>query len=348
MPEGAILSVLDCGPATSIQDAGRFGLQRYGVGPAGAMDRDALAIANLLVGNEPGEAALEFAGLGGRFRVESGRVRIALFGAGALLSVEGEPVAEASSITIEEGGSFSVGAPRQGMFAMLAIAGGLALEPVLGSRSLHQRSALGGLDGRALRAGDTLALRQASPSGDDLLLVDPPAPTDDPIRVLLGPQDDYFSEEAITAFFDNTYSVSQQADRMGYRLNGPAIAHRDGFNIVSDGIVTGSIQIPGSGEPIVLMADRQTTGGYPKIATIITADLARFAQKRPGAPIRFKAVSREDAIAASRARAGMLAALREQLMPAGALDLSSARLLGLNLVGGMVDAHADFLPLEGT
>lgn len=347
MPEGAILSVLDCGPATSIQDAGRFGLQRYGVGPAGAMDHDALAIANLLVGNDPQEAALEFAGLGGRFRVESGRVRIALFGAGALLSVEGEPVAEASSITIEEGGSFSVGAPRQGMFAMLALAGGLALEPVLGSRSLHQRSALGGLDGRALRAGDTLALRQTSPSGDDLMLVDPPAPTDDPIRVLLGPQDDYFSEEAIAAFFDNTYSVSQQADRMGYRLNGPAIAHRDGFNIVSDGIVTGSVQIPGSGEPIVLMADRQTTGGYPKIATIITADLARFAQKRPGEPVRFTAVSRKDAIAATRDRARLLAALRDQLMPAGSLDLSSTRLLGLNLVGGMVDAHADFFPQEG-
>lgn len=347
MPEGATLSVLDCGPATSIQDTGRFGLQRYGVGPAGAMDRDALTIANLLVGNDPQEAALEFAGIGGRFRVETGQIRLALYGAGAILSVEGEPVDAATSITVSAGDQITVGPTRQGMFAMLALAGGLALEPVLGSRSLHQRSGIGGIDGRALHAGDMLILREAEPRGEDLMLVDPPAPADGPIRVLLGPQDDYFTEEAIAAFFDNTYSVSQQADRMGYRLNGPAIPHRDGFNIVSDGIVTGSVQIPGSGEPIVLMADRQTTGGYPKIATIITADLARFAQKRPGEPVRFTAVSREDAIAAARSRALMLETLHEQLMPAGALDLSSTRLLGLNLVGGMVDANADFFPQEG-
>ena len=240
---------------------------------------------------------------------------------------------------------------------MLALAGRTSpSEPVLGQPFVASRSVfsgIGGFEGRALHAGEHAAScvkREPRRRRSDARRI---ADTRQTARsaVLLGCPSRRLlvTEEVLSrAFFANTYSVSQQADRMGYRLNGPAIPHRDGFNIVSDGIVTGSVQIPGSGEPIVLMTDRQTTGGYPKIATIITADLARFAQKRPGEPVRFTAVSREDAIAAARSRALMLEALREQLMPAGALDLSSTRLLGLNLVGGMVDANADFFLQEGS
>jgi len=337
----AEIEILDCGAATTIQDAGRYGLQRFGVGPAGAMDRDSLAMANLLVGNDAGEAAIEFAGLGGRFRVVSGEIRIALVGADAVLSVDGAPVPPLTSARLCAGDSFSIGPTRAGMFTVLAIAGGMDIAPQLGSRSLHMRAGIGGYRGRGLRAGDTLPLRSHEVVGDDLVLIDPPQLESGPIRVVLGPQDDHFTPEGVATFLGSTYTVSQQADRMGYRLNGPKIAHADGFNIVSDGIVTGAIQVPGSGEPIVLMADRQTTGGYPKIATIITTDLARFAQMRPGTEVSFRAISVEDAIAAVRSHARRLAALRDKLQTAGAIDLSSERLLSLNLVGGWVSANMD-------
>ncbi len=342
----AEIEVIDCGPATTIQDAGRYGLQRFGVGPAGAMDRDALTLANLLVGNDPDEAAIEFAGLGGRFRVKEGEIRIALAGADAPLSVEGEPVAMHTSVTLHAGDAFSIGPSRNGMYAILAVAGGFDIEPMLGSRSLHRRSAIGGLDGKALQPGDTLPLRKAAPDGDDLALPDPPETARGPIRVLRGPQDDHFTQAGLETFFDSAYTLSRQADRMGYRLNGPVIEHSDGFNIISDGIVTGAIQVPGSGEPIVLMADRQTTGGYPKIATIIGADLPRFAQLRPGDSVRFQAVTREEAIIAAREAARLRADLRNRLIIAGSMDLTSERLLALNLVGGMVDARADFFQEE--
>ncbi len=342
----AEIEVIECGPATTIQDAGRFGLQRYGVGPAGAMDRDALTLANLLVGNDPDEAAIEFAGLGGRFRVKEGVVRIAIAGADAPLSVDGDPVAAQTSVTLRAGEEFAVGPTRSGMYAILALAGGLDVAPMLGSRSLHRRSAIGGLEGKPLAAGSILPLRKAAPDGEDLTLPDPLEPARGPIRVLLGPQDDYFTQAGIATFFESTYTLSRQADRMGYRLNGPAIEHSDGFNIISDGIVTGAIQVPGSGEPIVLMSDRQTTGGYPKIATIITPDLPRFAQLRPGDGVRFTQVTREEAIAAARENARRRADLRGRLIPAGAMDLTSERLLALNLVGGMVDARADFFETE--
>jgi 5-oxoprolinase (ATP-hydrolysing) subunit C len=337
----AEIEILDCGAATTIQDIGRFGLQRFGVGPAGAMDRDSLAIANLLVGNAADEAGIEFAGIGGRFRVVSGVVRIALVGADAVLSVEGETIAPLTSVTLRAGDGFGVGPTRSGMFTVLAIAGGFDIAPQLGSRSLHMRAGIGGYQGRGLRAGDTLPLRLDEVDGDDLALIDPLPLESGPIRVVLGPQEDHFTQEGVATFLASPYTVSQQADRMGYRLKGPKIAHADGFNIVSDGIVTGAIQVPGSGEPIVLMADRQTTGGYPKIATIISADLARFAQMRPGSQVSFRAVPVEDAIAAVRSHARRLAALRDNLRIAGTVDLSSERLLSLNLVGGWVSANAD-------
>lgn len=342
----AEIEVIDCGPATTIQDAGRYGLQRYGVGPAGAMDRDALTLANLLVGNDPDEAAIEFAGLGGRFRVKDGIIRIALAGADAPLTVEGEPVASQTSVTLSAGDEFAVGPARNGMYAILAVAGGLDVAPMLGSRSLHRRAAIGGLDGKPLSAGGILPLRKAAPEGEDLSLPDPLEPARGPIRVLLGPQDDHFTQAGLATFFESSYTLSRQADRMGYRLNGPVIEHADGFNIISDGIVTGAIQVPGSGEPIVLMSDRQTTGGYPKIATIISADLPRFAQLRPGDSVRFQEVTRDEAISAARDTARRRADLRGRLITAGSLDLTSERLLALNLVGGMVDAKADFFETE--
>lgn len=331
------LLVRDCGAGTTIQDAGRFGYQRYGVGPAGAMDRVALAIANMLVGNAPGTGAIEFTVMGGSFQVEGGEVRLALAGAAADLKIDGEPVPPLSSATARTGQVVSVGPARLGSFMMLAVSGGFDLKPDLGSQSFHLRAGLGGVGRERVKAGQKLPVAGA-PAGPELTVTVPPRVNAGSYRVVLGPQDDYFSEAGIATLTGEAYAVSAQADRMGYRLSGPKIAHSKGFNIVSDGIAMGAIQVPGSGEPIVLLADRGTTGGYPKVATIISADLPRFVQQRPGSEVRFAIVGRDAAIVAARDQAAMLAAVAAGLKPAGG-GLDAERLLSLNLVDGWIDAH---------
>lgn len=332
------LLVKDCGAGTSIQDCGRFGYQRYGVGPAGAMDKIALAVANMLVGNDPEAAAIEFTVLGGTFVVEGGPVRVALAGAYAEVRIDGEAVPPLTSVTAGDGQSITVGPAKAGTFMVLAVCGGFAVTKDLGSRSFHLRGGLGGFGRAPVRPGQVLPVG-GSPQGPDLTATLPPQVSAGAYRVVLGPQDDYFSAAGIATFLGEAYRVSAEADRMGYRLSGPVIEHAKGFNIVSDGIVTGSIQVPGSGEPIVLLADRQTTGGYPKIATIISADLPRFVQQRPGSEMRFAAVSLSDAIAAAREQAAMLTAVRAGLKPVG-LGFDTEHLLSVNLVDGWVDAHA--------
>ena len=333
----ARLLVRDCGAGTSIQDAGRFGYQRYGVGPAGAMDKIALAVANRLVGNAPGTGAIEFALFGGSFVVEGGEVRVALAGALADLKVDGEPVPALTSVTARPGQVVQVGPAKAGVFMVLAVAGGFVLKPDLGSQSFHLRAGLGGVDRQPVKPGQKLAVA-GKPAGPELTVSRAPSVAAGVYRIVLGPQDDYFTEAGIRTLTEQAYAVSAKADRMGYRLTGPKIEHGRGYNIVSDGIVTGSIQVPGSGEPIVLLADRQTTGGYPKIATIISADLPRFVQQRPGSEVRFAVVSRAEAIAAAREQAAMLAAVAEGLRPAGG-GLDAERLLSLNLIDGWVDAR---------
>jgi biotin-dependent carboxylase-like uncharacterized protein len=331
-----VLIIDRCGPGTSIQDGGRFGQQRFGLGPSGAMDRDGLAIANMLVGNPADLAAIEFLMIGGTLRCEGGPARLALAGAVMPVSIGSRKIPPHESVTLVPGETLAIGAALPGTFGYLAVCGGFAIPQSLGSHSLHVRAGIGGLDGRLLRDGDRLPLACDTPCGADLRLAQAPAPNTDPIRVLLGPQADCFSAEGLETFLGSEYTISNQADRMGYRLSGPTIAHARGYNIVSDGIATGAIQVPGTGEPIVLMADRQTTGGYPKIATIISADLPRFAQKRPGERIRFAAVTHEEAVAAARRRAERLAALRRSLQACGEPSLDSERLLSLNLVDGVV------------
>ncbi len=333
------LHVLSCGPATSLQDRGRFGWQRFGIGPAGAMDAQALALANLLVGNAAGTGAIEFALAGGRFRLAGGRARVALAGPDCVLRVDGRPIAALTTATVEDGQTIDIGAVSGGIFAYLAVAGGLAVAPVLGSVALHLRAGIGGLDGRPLRTGDRLPLVVAAPAGPDRTGPALP-PASGPIRVLPGPQDDHFTAAGIATFLGSDYTVSPQSDRMGLRLLGAAIAHgAKGTNIVSDGIATGAIQVPGSGEPLVLLADRQTTGGYPKIATVISADLGRLAQSRPGAVLRFAAVTRAQAVSARRAQAADLVAFQANVRAVGSADLDSARLLGLSLVDGWIRAE---------
>jgi allophanate hydrolase subunit 2 len=213
---------------------------------------------------------------------------------------------------------------------------------VLGSRSTHGRAAIGGYDGRALRAGDRLPVGTGGdPAGPGLQLAaalerDPP---DAAIRLVAGPQDDFFDAAVLAAFTGQAYRVGQAFDRMAMQLDGEPIPHKEGFNIVSDGIMPGSVQVPGRGLPIVMLADHQTTGGYPKIGTVIAADLPVLAQRRPGSPVRFCFVTLDEA---DRARAEAAARLRRQLASiqpvAGAGSLAPERLLEINLIDGVVDA----------
>jgi biotin-dependent carboxylase-like uncharacterized protein len=333
------LLVKTCGPMTSPQDFGRVGWQKHGVSNSGAMDRLALAAANGLVGNAPDAGGIEFMLAGGEFAVEGGSVRLAVTGAGARLTVDGQAVKGTTSFVVRGGQSVAIGAAQGGVYLYLAAAGGFAVEPQLGSISLHARARIGGLEGRPLRAGDRLPLKRAeAPEGDELGLSALSLEPDAPIRVVLGPQDDYFSAAGIETFLSATYRVSAEADRMGYRLTGERIEHALGYNIVSDGIVTGSVQVAGTGEPIVLMADRQTTGGYPKIATVISPDLRILAQRRPGASVRFQAVDMAEAQRLARGAAQALAALPSRARPRrGGLPLNE-ELLSLNLAGAAVDA----------
>ena len=327
---------------TSIQDAGRFGWQRYGVSSSGAMDRLALAFANALVRNAPGAGALEFMLMGGSFAIEGGTARLAVAGAPCAVAVDGQPARAVTSLTLRPGQTLSVGPAQAGVYAYLAVAGGFALPLKLGSLSLQPRAGIGGIEGRALRAGDQLPLALAdAPKGPELALDVVPIDADAPIRVVLGPQDDYFSKEGIETFLSSAYTVSQEADRMGYRLAGPRIAHARGFNIVSDGIVTGSVQVPGAGEPIVMMADRQTTGGYPKLATVISPDLRLVSQRRSGEAIRFAAVGIEEAQAVARERAELVRRLPAEARPVRGGLPPSEDLLALNLAGAAIDALAE-------
>jgi biotin-dependent carboxylase-like uncharacterized protein len=333
------LRVVAAGPMTSLQDAGRVGFQRYGVSPSGAMDRLALAAANALVGNAPGAAAIEFMLLGGAFGVEDGEARVAVMGARSAASVDGQAIPAGTSIRLQAGQTLTVGPAQEGVYAYLAVAGGFGVAPDLGSLSLQARARIGGLDGRPLAAGDRLALNlERLPETADLALDPVALDPDAPVRVVLGPQDDHFTPEGLATFASAIYTVTQEADRMGYRLAGPKIAHVDGFNIVSDGIVSGSVQVPGSGEPIVMMADRQTTGGYPKIATVISADLRVLAQRRPGQTVRFAIVGMREAQELARERARAIAHLATAPRPAHRAAFTSEDLLALNLAGAAVDA----------
>jgi biotin-dependent carboxylase-like uncharacterized protein len=337
------LRVEEPGLSTTLQDAGRFGYQRFGISPAGAMDRQLLAIANVLVGNAAAEAALETTLTGPMLTVEADICRIAVAG-DQEMTVDGAVVPPFTAVDARRGARIRLLPARSGVRAYLAVAGGFAIPPVLESRSTHARTGIGGLDGRALRGADLLPLRDPRPAGPPLAL-EPPPPVArrQAVRVVPGPQAGHFTDAGWHTFLSTEWIVSPRSDRMGCQLEGPAIEHARGFNVVSDGIVEGSIQVPGSGRPIVLLADRQTTGGYTKIATVIAADLPVFAQLRPGDGIRFEAV---DLATAVEARAGSVAGLARAIARIGPARRhgeapDTHRLLAANLVGGMVSATED-------
>lgn len=324
------------GPATSVQDAGRFGAQRYGLPPSGAMDRLGLAMANVVAGNPPFAAAIEIGPLGATFTARDGDIRIALAGAERVAKIGERAVAPLTSTVIADGATLTLGPARTGVFSYLAIEGGMLGEPSFGSFSVNTRAGLGTPFPRSLKAGDAIPTATATVWNSERRL--PPLPSSDaPIRVVMGPQDDEFGAST-EVFLNSDWTVSATSDRMGYRLEGPRVSHAYGHDIVSDGTVTGSIQVPGNGQPIVLMPDRGTTGGYPKIATVIGADLGRMSQTPTGHAFRFLAVTVQEAQAAAARFAEQIAALGGQLQNASADGLNLAALHSANVAGAAISA----------
>ncbi|MGA0562542.1 biotin-dependent carboxyltransferase family protein [Ancylobacter sp. VNQ12] len=338
----ARLSILQPGPQTSVQDLGRTGFQAFGVPVCGALDPVALRLANALVGNGEDAAALEIRLAGPSFKVTDDVLRLAVTGAEVSIEVttgegtRGYPAWRA--IDVPAGASVRIGALKKSGCAILAVAGGIDVPQVLGARATDLKGRFGGHEGRALAAGDTLAIGEAKTGGPCLELPSPPPlGFSGTLRVVLGPQQDAFTEEGLASFLGSPYRVSREADRMGMRLEGPALAFRAGADIVSDGIATGSIQVPGSGLPIVLLADHQTIGGYAKVATVISTDLPAAGRLLPGAEIRFEALSVAEAEEARREQERELTRLLRTLSPVREVaEIDLASLMGENLISGVV------------
>ncbi len=284
------LEVVRAGPLTTVQDEGRTGLAHLGVPPSGAVDLPALRSANRALGNPAGYAGLEITVTGCTLRARTA-VTAAVTGALADVTVDGVPVEFGQPFGIPPGGTLKVGAARQGVRTYLAVAGGIAVPPVLGSRATDTLSGLGPppvRDGDVLPIGDVPAppaepatpVRQASLPGDLL------------VRVRLGPRDDWFTPSAIDTLFGSRYQVSPTSSRIGVRLTGPALTRTVAAELPSEGVVLGGVQVPSGGEPLVFLADHPTTGGYPVIAVVERADLWGFAQARPGTGVRFQPATR--------------------------------------------------------
>src|SRR6202165_4815129 len=330
------LVISSIGPASSVQDGGRYGAQRYGLTPSGAVDRLLVSAGDFFVGKWPFAAALEIGRFGAAFTARQGAVRVALAGAPRSADIAGRAVASDTSMTIADGEILTLGFARGGSFTYLAIEGGIEGEPMFGSLAVNARAGLGSPYPRPLQAGDELQTAAATSAAERRIELPPLA--DGPIRVVMGPQDDEFGDDQKKLFLDNEWKISATSDRMGYRLEGPVIKHLHGHNIVSDGTVDGSIQVPGNGAPIVLMPDRGTSGGYPKIATVITADLGRFAQIPAGKGFRFKAVSMAEAQGEARKLAQWLRTLPDRVRPIESFDLNIEALQDANVAGSAVSA----------
>ena len=310
-----MIRILDAGPQTTVQDLGRTGQMRYGIPPSGPVDRFAFVLANRLVGNADTAAALECTLIGPRFEITDAGA-IAITGAEMPVTVNGRSAAGWSTIAVKAGDVVKLGPARTGVRSYVGVAGGLDVPLVLGSRSTYLRGRVGGVEGRALRKGDELRVFPSGPV--EPRRVEPraiPDYTGEPtVRAVLGPQADRFTAEGLEALFGGRYEVLPQSDRMGSRLRGPRIAHARGHDIVSDGIALGSIQVPGDGQPIVLLVDRHSTGGYTKAATICSFDIWRVGQARPGQSLRFHQIGVDEAHRLFReADRALEAAVREEI-----------------------------------
>lgn len=306
-----MIEILTTGKINTVQDLGRKGWLDIGVSPSGAMDRQALETANLMLRNDPMAAAIEVALFPFRFRVDAD-IDIAVTGADCDVSIDGLVYPSWWAVTVRQGQSVTLEAPRAGARAYVAFAGGIDTPPVLGSRSTDLKSGFGGLNGGGLSRGDHLPLRPSarpaalSAGGIGVAWGDRPIVRDHrqgpiEIRVLPAAEYDVFTPESHDALVSSDWTVTAEANRMGYRLSGVGFALTQPLELLSHGIVPGTMQVPRSGQPIIQLADANTCGGYPKIATVIEADLPRLAQAPTGAALRFSLVTTDEAVDALRA-----------------------------------------------
>jgi antagonist of KipI len=285
------------GLLTTVQDLGREGYGTIGVSPSGAADPISLRLGNRLVGNVEGAAALEITLLGGSFVFPEGAI-VALAGSDFGARLGDVAVAAGSSVEVGPGKTLQLGPSRTGARCYLCVQGGIAVPPFLGSASTHLLSGLGGFDGRALRKGDVVSIGSAikpfrkriiAPRVAELLS------RRSVLRVTPGPQAEWFDEASLRAFYSATYRVSEQSSRMGLRLEGAPVSQSKVTPMITEGVSLGAVQVPPGGSPIILLVEQQTTGGYPKIANVISADLHRVGQLRPRDEIRFELVTFERA-----------------------------------------------------
>lgn len=309
------IKIIRSGLLTTIQDLGRYGFQKYGVIVSGAMDSFALRIANLLVGNGEEDAALEMTLIGPSISFQRDCL-IAICGADLSPTMNGIPVPQWRPVYLKKGSFLDFGQCMKGCRSYLALAGGINVPKVLGSQSTYLRANMGGFEGRSLREGDTLKIgglsREAISQIKKLSFLEDHYPFRAPkwtisktilpaykinptVRVMRGKQFDSFTLQSREDFFQKEFRVTPQSDRMGYRLEGPILKMSQKLELISEAVCSGTIQVPAAGKPIVLLADRQTTGGYPKIAQLATVDLPIMAQIKPGDKIRFREISLKDA-----------------------------------------------------
>jgi len=310
-----VFRVLKPGMFTSVQDTGRYHYLRYGVPISGAMDLFSLAAANVVVGNSRNDACVETTLIGPELQALA-RTQLAVTGGEASPRVNGDEVPMWETLEICEGDVVSFGRMERGCRSYLSIRGGIDAPVVLGSRSTFARGGFGGIEGRRLKSGDMI-------EGFDIGLLDVGYSTPEGLRpqltgkyeahVVLGPQAGMFTERGMSTFFSNPYRVTLEADRMGYRLDGPLIEHRGRADIVSDALLPGAVQVPKDGKPIVIMRDAQTTGGYPKIGVVATPDVSLLGQARPNDTVEFVKVTVQQAEERAREHCRLLEGLSARL-----------------------------------
>ena len=297
------IEVLTAGSRLTIQDLGRRGSQRFGVSVSGVLDLQAAVLANRLVGNPASSAVFESL-FGGMSLVFDADTKIAITGAEVTVDVDGHDLPIWETLIVPADAVLNISVPTVGLYVYVAVAGGLDIPSVLGSRSTHAASGIGGLDGRALASGDILPigdeadgmLRPSAGATSPDVIVPACRETDQRIRVTAGPQFDAFDDDAKSSFLASNFTINNLTDRQGARLDGaeiPAIGAK--HDIVSDPAYMGAVQVPADGKPIILLADRQPTGGYAKIASVISADLPSVVQKAPGSDIAFELIEVEQA-----------------------------------------------------